>query len=291
MLIYATPTPAFNIAEELPWLKGREKQSVRLHPRRVLTELPLSVSKAGGNILWPKMKDWPSCSEHNLPYVSVLQLAKEDFPELAFPGSTDLMQLLWCPRDHEECGYAPCSTVYWQESTSIANPRESNPYVNPAALDQEEGDYIATECSLHPERVVEYPSAFALNDEELALIEEWAWEANIDSVIYQHELSTASGTKLGGYPDWIQDPEIPVCDCGIEMEYLLTIDSAEWDGGSCERWCVLDDRWAIDRRANYEERDVVQRPMGLMLGDMGSIYVFICRKCEPWRSKSIMQCS
>src|SRR5438045_2001860 len=58
--------------------------------------------------------------------------------------------------------------------------------------------------------------------------------------------------KLGGQPDWIQQPEVPACeDCGREMTFYGQLDS------------IGDD---------YD------------LADCGMIYVFVCFDCFTTRS-------
>ncbi|WP_171683491.1 hypothetical protein [Paenibacillus planticolens] len=73
------------------------------------------------------------------------------------------------------------------------------------------------------------------------------------------------------------------------MEYLLTFSETEFDGGSYERWCPNEivDFWSIP----YEERVIIQAPLGLSFGDMGKIYFFICKKCDSKKVKTIFQCS
>lgn len=73
------------------------------------------------------------------------------------------------------------------------------------------------------------------------------------------------------------------------MEYLLTIASAEFDGGSWGRWLAQEDQrvWG----ASYEKRKAVQFPANLMLGDMGNMNLFICRQCHDWPIASVLQCS
>ena len=39
---------------------------------------------------------------HNTPYAPLMQLRRDDFPELPWPAGKDLFQLLWCPRAHFE---------------------------------------------------------------------------------------------------------------------------------------------------------------------------------------------
>lgn len=73
------------------------------------------------------------------------------------------------------------------------------------------------------------------------------------------------------------------------MEHLLTVASAEFDGGSWPRWLAVEDAGAWE--APYPDRWSVQNAAGLMLGDMGSLYVFVCRACEDLPIASVAQCS
>ena len=82
---------------------------------------------------------------------------------------------------------------------------------------------------------------------------------------------------------------MPVCAGGRPMEHLLTIGSAEFDGGNWRRWCAVEegDIWALP----YQERWAVQSAAGIMLGDMGHLYVFICHACQDWPIAWDFQCS
>ena len=139
-------------------------------------------------------------------------------------------------------------------------------------------------CVLHPERVTEYPHAFEL-DRELATVIE-AWEEQAGEATYQYLLCTAPGTKVGGWPDWMQDPEWPVCDAGHAMEHLLTVSDTEFDGGTWPRWLAVEDAGAWD--GPPDARFAVQSAAGLDFG-MGSLYVFICRTCPGWPIAQVYQ--
>ena len=148
-------------------------------------------------------------------------------------------------------------------------------------------DYLPRHCSVHPERVVEYPDLAELPEPLPAVV--GAWEASTGTPIYQYLLSTAPGTKIGGHVAWIQEPEVPRCDAGHAMTHLVTIASAEFDGGSWPRWLAVEDAdaWA----ASYPRREAVQNAPAIMLGDMGSLYVFSCLRCPERPVASVFQCS
>jgi len=312
-----TPQPPFDITEIFPFLSGMEKTTIRLHPRleeelndlseeiqsAELPKLALNESKLGGTFLWPQDESWPICNKHREFYVGILQLRAEDFSEIEFPPNTNLFQLLWCPIDND-FEFPEC-LVFWRNVSEIANPLSDNPEPR-----QPNRDLVPNPCCLFPERVTEYPDLIELEGERQERVSQW--DEDNDS-IYQRLLSTAPSVKIGGYPPWIQDPEIPICRCGREMKHLLTIASDEFDPGTAPRWCPIEDQpiWQECERMIeqlkenpllYQDTEVrtqlyeqgriaaqAQGAPGLTIG--GSVYVFICRHCPQWPIESVFQCS
>jgi hypothetical protein len=264
--------------------------TVRLHPRA--GESAPTASKMGGPIAWPRAETWPRCEEHDAPLVPVLQLARADVSELPWPTDADLFQLLWCPRDHEDHGYAPRSSAWWRRAGD-------GPWADgPPPGDDANEDYVPKPCVLAPERVIERPSAFELGGTRVGAIETAVRAAHAsalaalgipeETALYQYHLSVAPGTKALGHVRWIQDPDVPRCACGAAMQHLVTIDSAEFDG-AWHRWMSLDERhvWTGD----YKQRKAIQMAAGLMLGDMGAIFVFTCTTCPSRPIATRHQCS
>ena len=70
-------------------------------------------------------------------------------------------------------------------------------------------------------------------------------------------------TKLGGKPEWIQDPEVPLCmSCQKNMIFISQLDSIDYGED-------------IDKTTEY------------IFGDMGMIYTFFCFDCLD--TKSVFQ--
>ncbi|WP_345430894.1 DUF1963 domain-containing protein [Actinoallomurus vinaceus] len=245
-------------------------------------------SSVGGPMLWPQSQPWPYCSDDHpptayapphagpQPLVPVLQLFAADVPDLPFPAGKDVLQLLWCPFDHED-GYVPRPELFWQDS-SMRGPVLSTPPQPEGACEE----YLPDPCVLHPEQVVEYPN-WDLPKELAEELEERFEELEDDSDwSYWSHLSVAPGIKVGGYPSWTQEPFWPSCtSCGRRMDHLLTVKSAEFDGESWKTWLPVEDAPASGTVLDlpYEERRRIQRAPGVMLGDMGGIYLFVCRQC------------
>lgn len=290
-----TPRPIIDITHIIPELAPLARETVRLHPRR--GEAAQDASKIGGSFIWPADEPWPHCKEHNCPYIPILQLQRGDIPELRFRNGTDLFQLLWCPNNHTtiEPLYAPASQLFWRKRSDIQATVSFIPTVG-------EEEYNPRPCILHPERVVEYPSAIVLwydwpdmwkkieTNVQLQQMLEAVTEVDFEDtgMLYDNWLSVAAGTKVGGHPQWIQDPTIPTCRCGNNMDYLLTISSDEFDGGTGVRWLPEEDRdvW----NSGHTTIDSIRSAADLMLGDAGNLNYFVCRKCSDWPNTSLFQC-
>ena len=297
-----TPPSPVDVASLLPEFRKLARTTVRLNPRPGTNEP--EASKIGGLFLWPQDEEWPSCKEHDRAFVPALQIAKADFPEVEFPRGADLMQILWCPNDHEP-GYCPDVRVVWRSRASVKKPVDKHPEPNTEA-GRFEG-YVPQPCRLYPERIVEYPDPFetlpkgwnerlesapevasALAANTAQTIGNWSDHGDADR-LYQCALSTAEGTKLGGYPDWVQDPWYPKCQCGRTMEHLVSFSSCEFDGETWFRWLPIEERDVLG--GEYEVRNRVQNAPKWMFGDAGNMYVFVCRKCPDWPIVAGMQCS
>jgi hypothetical protein len=287
-----------DIAEIIPEFKSLGKTTVRLHPR-VGTAGPQS-SNLGGHILWPSREPWPVCDTHETPFVPVLQLLKEDVPEIGFQEHTDCFQLLWCPYDHDPVE-GPSPWAFWRDRSQIENPRvELAPRTDPDAL------YFPRPCLIHPERVVEYPLSSELTTEIRSKIEQSLAIKELLAIgqekyrsafgfpfsaltLYDAFLSVADGTKVGGYPGWVQDPWYPSCICGDTMEHLITFASFEFDGVTKVRWVPSEEQHAV--AASSDQRKAVSSAPDWMFGDAGCLYVFICRACTDWPIRAHMQYS
>ena len=318
-----TPRPPLDIAAFFPELVPLARQAVRLHPRRG-PEPGAGESKLGGTFLWPMNEPWPFCPVGHVEsepqrtsdakllreeaewrsilksqpalrvvgqphdaYAGVIQLRATDVPELGFPEGYDLFQLLWCPRDHLK-HYSPQCRVYWRQTTTISSILKDIPV--PSVF---EPHYLPHICVFTPERIREYPAIGDLPEEMQQRIWEWEDTDAAQGYSYQYHLSVAPGTKIGGYVQWVQDPEFPLCtSCQHEMEHLLTIDSLEWDGESWRTWQPLEERHlTFDDASLVDQRQATQGSTGLVLGDANRLCVFICRRCPGWPTASIHQSS
>jgi hypothetical protein len=216
----------------------------------------------------------PRPHQHPPPLVAVLQLYARDVPDLPFPDHTDLFQLLWCPNWHAAPWCGPHPVTVWRTAAQVGQRLAAPPAPRFDGLDRDlaPDDYVPRPCVVHPEPVIECPHPDDLPDQLAERVKRWDEGGGGR---YWAELSTTPGTKVGGHPGWIQDPQWPVCGCGRRMDHLLTIASGEF--GSLGRWTRLMDRgaWA---------------PHGIKLGGGGgSLYLFACTVCAERPLAGVLQ--
>jgi hypothetical protein len=265
-----TAPPPADVLQFAPELKPLTKVAIRLHPRYSDEPAP-DESKLGGQFLWPAAEPWPTCDEHKIPFVPVLQLRAEDAPpNWPYRPGTDLAQLLWCARDHGEGWVKP--HLAWRKRSAVAGPLAEPPPTDAAVL-----DYAPVPCRLFPERVTEFPNFEALPGSVRQKVGDGKPGGPTE---YIRLLSVAPGTKVGGYPQGIQGPEVPACPkCRWGMDYLLTVASEEWGE---ERWIPLEERAARDERG-------YRGAAGLRFPYLGRVHLFACRRCDGWPVRAVGQ--
>lgn len=285
------------MAELFPELEPFRKDAVRLHPRR--GEPTCRDSSVGGPLLWPADEPWPTCSDEDhdnpdgwcpdgpIPLVPVTQVYRADAPVVSFPEGCDLLQVLWCPFEHDYT--EPRPQVFWRDSGTVGQVADP-----PADMPEDPADHLPTPCVVHPEPVTEYPSRDLPKDIKDALADRFARLEEDTGCVYDRDLADAPGTKLGGYPGWTQDPAWPDCDaCGQRMDHLLTVASWEWDGATWRAWMPAEERELLrgQETIQTELNRSVNQAAGLMLGDVGGVYIFECRSCPGRPMKHWFDCS
>ncbi|MFD7642685.1 hypothetical protein ACFV4P_18715 [Kitasatospora sp. NPDC059795] len=178
----------------------------------------------------------------------VAQLYARDIPGLPRPEGTDLLQVLWCPLNHDP-QWMPAAEVVWRSSAEVGELLVEPPL--PADVTQY-GEYLPEPCVLHPEVVDEYPAPLELERDLAERIADWTERefAGVDPrhlhpeefrAYYQYELSVAPGWKVGGWGPWsFSDPSVMRCaTCECVMSPLLTIGSGALDGSG---WDPVQDR-------------------------------------------------
>jgi hypothetical protein len=239
--------------------------------RLILSEAWARPRADGANLLTAEEKDVVNrvyagteiAQDGPLPMVPVAQLYARDIPGLLRPDGADLLQLLWCPFDHEDDGYVPSTVLRWRVAAEVRDPLTEPP--RPAAVEE---NYLPRPCVLYPEEVTEYPAPHCLPGELAGRVK--AWEER-EGARYRYDLSVAPGCKVGGHAPWsFSDPFPMSCpDCGADVEPLLTIDSSEWDGVTS--WRPVEDA-AVD----HPPFPAAHEPTMLMIGRGYSLQLYSC---------------
>ncbi|MGW6204823.1 hypothetical protein ACWF9B_14455 [Streptomyces sp. NPDC055089] len=177
----------------------------------------------------------------------VAQLYARDIP-FPCPPDADLLQVLWCPFDHEMPH--PRTALFWRSSAGVTDILEAPP--EPPVV--QSARYLPEPCLFSPEQVTDYPNPSELSEELQDQLDDMSrWEtidparyntyADDPGELYLNNLSTAPGWKTGGWTRWSPTDPIdrPCPECGISAVPLLTIASSEWDGGS-ESWIPEEER-------------------------------------------------
>jgi hypothetical protein len=267
-----TPQHLDGIVEDLPELAAYRRTATRLHPRRGAPGI--HDSSVGGPLLWPADEPWPVCTDDHrswidyarpdwdidtgpVPLIPVAQLHRRDVPDYLGPEDTDLVQILWCPVDHDPL-WTPAVTVLWRRSAEVADPLHTPP--RPPWIGND--SYVPVPCIVSPEQITEY-EYHALLPEDLA-VRVAAWEERTGRP-YGWGRSITTGWKVGGYASWtLTDPMAMECEnCGSSMTLLLKAEGCEWDG---------DDLWHPVGAETEEEQD----PTEIVIGRGYALWMWVC---------------
>ncbi|MGW3046277.1 hypothetical protein ACWC9T_41370 [Kitasatospora sp. NPDC001159] len=175
------------------------------------------------------VRTWePAVPAEPVSMVPVVQLHAADIPDVRFPDGTDLLQILWCPYRHpdvpgmHEHYSGPAPKVIWRAAASLTGA------ISGAESALNDDGYVLEPCVIHPEQITEYPDIEDLPEPLQSRIRAWhrglGPEPGYD---YRNDLSVAPGLKTGGWPYWPHCPRPVQCNCGSEMQLLLTLPNGE----------------------------------------------------------------
>ncbi|WP_327350122.1 hypothetical protein OG772_36200 [Streptomyces sp. NBC_01321] len=218
-------------------------ERLRLDP-----EAPESTPEEREN--WERIKVGRPWFDGPIPLLPVAQLYARDIP-FTRPSDADLLQVLWCPFDHEEAAH-PRTALFWRSSATVTDVLDAPP--EPPIV--QSVYYLPEPCLFSPEQVTDYPHPMELSKElQDQLDDERRWEtidpalyntyADDPGELYLKNLCHAPGWKTGGWTRWgVTDPVARPCpECGTEAVPLLTIASSEWDAASVT-WIPEEERTA-----------------------------------------------
>lgn len=208
------------------------------------------------------------------PFIPVAQLYYRDVPGLPWADRFDLLQILWCPRDHPdaETPYNPALQLRWRRAEAVKEVL-TDP-LRPVLCN---GDYVPNPCIVHPEVVTEYPTRRELPESLGRAITEWEQEIGEDTA-YSWDASVAPGWKAVGHGgNWaIIDPYPMVCECGERQLPLFTADSGE-SGGDTKSWDAIEDA-----------DGTIANPVEVVIGRGYTLQLYYCPVSEEHANRTEM---
>lgn len=243
-----------------------KKEAVLLRPHLSSAAIPYTESKFGGEPNLSHFDVYPCCDACGNPLNFVLQLYKKDFPSHYFPEQTNLFQIFRCPNFE-------CSSVYSDESdlkTFVyyfnSDTTENKNLIIPE-LKATDIEYPSRDCFLKPKLVDDVPSHDDCWSDEIDILDKkYGYQA-----MENHR--PAIGTKSGGYPSYEQNAAYPICDCGRTKEFFFQLSSEDLEDGVISP--PSPDKWS---------------PHQIMIGDLGSIYFYVCKPCGSQTIESNWDC-
>ncbi|WP_112133432.1 hypothetical protein [Glycomyces dulcitolivorans] len=195
----------------------------------------------------------------------IAQLYYRDVPGLPFGNEVDLLQVLWCPFDHEPGQSWPDIRLFWRNSGAFTGTATRPPGTTVAGCK----DYVPRPCTITPETITDYPDYDLLPAGLRARIEDW--EGDEDANAYRDN-AVVPGWKTGGWgAPWGLFEAFDVrCQCGAPAHPLLNIAMAEWDRETVTHWMPVQERHLVD------EHDQHRADPDLTIGRGYDLQIFHC---------------
>ncbi len=169
---------------------------------------PPESSKFSGLPLIVEGTDWPVCHNCTQPMQLFFQLnlSEVDHP---YPTKNGVLQLFYCTSSEPLCE-VDCKSYFPFSKATLARVVSGEPTL----FEVPSGDFFPGRRIVSWQRRPDFPAE--LEDASIT-------DDEYDILIEHFPLS---GEKLGGWPNWVQDEELPDCrTCGQQMEFLVQIDS------------------------------------------------------------------
>ena len=247
-----------------------KRSTILLRPHKSQISIGQHESKFGGIPAFSGFDIYPCCDMCKAPLNFVLQLYKKDFPTFYFPGSANLFQLFRCPNNDCPAAYSEQydhKMFHYYLTAATDNKILAKPSHNLPDAENEIPD-----CYLKPQVTDDFPNFDDFEGNDFVNIEEQF--GNDLTELFMEKYSAIPNSKLGGYPSFTQSPEYPTCGCGKTKEFLFQLSSEDPEDGVEKP--PPPDKWS---------------PHGIMIGDVGNIYFYVCRSCGQQTIESYWDCS
>ncbi|MBF4507342.1 DUF1963 domain-containing protein [Flavobacterium sp. JLP] len=237
-----------------------KKSTILLQSRNLQREISWKESKFGGYPNMESFSEYPKCDVCKSSLNFVFQLYKKDFPEFYFPGDANIFQLFRCPNYNCNESFSDRYDQKMFHYYSKVDCKKNKVFVKLKNV----GDLIEPEvpdCYLKSLVTSDYPKFDDYKSSDWAKLDNNFKESLLEESVEKYV--TKSYTKIGGYPSFTQSSYYPKCNCGKIKEFLFQLSSDS------------------SKKAN----------LGIMIGDAGNIYYYICSHCGEKSIESYWDCS
>lgn len=247
-----------------------KRKTILLKPHKSENELKWTESKFGGYPNLESFTEYPKCDSCNSSLNFVFQIYKKDFLEFYFPNDATIFQLFRCPNndckdsynefyDHKMFHYfskvkCEINNEFIKEKNKLANFEPEVP-----------------NCYLKPTEKFDFPNYDDFNEEDFVEMEKKFGEEFYEEFIDKY--NAIPNTKLWGYPSFTQSPFYPECNCGKTKDFLFQLSSEDTEDGIESP--LYPNNWSSH---------------GIMIGDVGNIYYFVCKDCGEKSIESYWDC-
>lgn len=250
---------------------AHQKETTLLKPCRSKEPIGFDKSKMGGIPNLNGFEAWPVCNACGTKLNFVIQIYRDDFPKFYFPSEKNLFQLFRCPNgdcpDAFSDQYDQKMFHFYFQVSRAANKNLAPPIVDNPNLDPQVPD-----CLFKPVETHDYPNYDEYPIKEWDALEKKLGEQLIE--VFIENYTARIGTKFNGYPSWTQYPDYPKCSCGRIKEFFFQLSSDDSQDG--QEYPPPPDQWS---------------PHGIMIGDVGNIYFFVCKECGEKSIETNWDCS
>ncbi|GCE02578.1 hypothetical protein EHYA_10355 [Embleya hyalina] len=215
-------------AREARARNGTGEHNVVTHEEAAAQKRIMNGASGLDLITWERISTRPDPCTDPVAMVPVMQLRAVDVPR-AFEGrDADLLQVLWCPNDHDREDVAggnpyggPRLELRWRRGAEQGLTTAAPPQPRRAR-----DGYIPQPCTLSPVEAWDFPEHDDLPDDLRDAVMEWCEDQDWD---YHDDFACLGGWKVGGWPSWhLTDLQPITCsgtDCGRRMRLFLTVNS------------------------------------------------------------------
>ena len=246
------------------------RKTVLLKPHKSEKEIKWTESKFGGYPNLESFSEYPKCNSCNSSLNFVFQIYKKDFSDFYFPNDSNIFQLFRCPNNNCKDSYNEFFDHKMFHYFSKVNCERNK------ELEKEKNNLTDLElevpnCYLKSIEKFDFPNYDDYDENDFVEIENKFGEDLSEK--FMDKYSAIQNTKLYGYPSYTQSPCYPVCNCGKTKEFLFQLSSEDIEDGV--EFPPKPDNWSSH---------------GIMIGDVGNIYYYICKDCGEKSIESNWDC-